>query len=192
MPDERTYGFSRPDATSLLQGISHGEDWYPEIKPRGGGATVQRGKVITYSGCGYCTIKKATWSGGAAPTCEPLITVTGSGTSDCAATIAYPSCPFTAVGDAMYGYCEQWKVVGVKTGQGCYYVDLGVKITIDGTQFPLMEIVSAVPEHVITREEEWNCCDGEGQPGVEKLISFTPLVLVGFRGDSVSCGSCEA
>jgi len=37
MADERTYGFSRDDATSLVQSISNAEGWYPEIKPRGGG-----------------------------------------------------------------------------------------------------------------------------------------------------------
>jgi hypothetical protein len=35
MADERTYGFSRDDATSLVQSISNAEGWYPEIKPRG-------------------------------------------------------------------------------------------------------------------------------------------------------------
>ena len=37
MPDERTYGFNKDDAQSLVQSISNGEDWFPEIKPRGGG-----------------------------------------------------------------------------------------------------------------------------------------------------------
>lgn len=36
MADERTYGFNRDDAESLLQGISNGENWFPEIRPRGG------------------------------------------------------------------------------------------------------------------------------------------------------------
>jgi hypothetical protein len=35
MPDERTYGFHRDDAEALMQSISAGETWYPEIKPRG-------------------------------------------------------------------------------------------------------------------------------------------------------------
>ena len=35
MPDERTYGFNHDDAQSLIQGIGVGEDWFPEIKPRG-------------------------------------------------------------------------------------------------------------------------------------------------------------
>lgn len=38
MPDERTYGFNKDDAQSLVQSISNGEDWFPEIRPRGGGA----------------------------------------------------------------------------------------------------------------------------------------------------------
>jgi hypothetical protein len=37
MPDERTYGFNKDDAQSLVQSISNGEDWFPEIKPRGSG-----------------------------------------------------------------------------------------------------------------------------------------------------------
>ena len=45
MPDERTYGFSIRDATELINGIRSSEDWYPEIKPRGGG---KGGGVIEY------------------------------------------------------------------------------------------------------------------------------------------------
>lgn len=37
MPDERTYGFNHDDAQSLIQSIGVGEDWFPEIKPRGSG-----------------------------------------------------------------------------------------------------------------------------------------------------------
>ena len=37
MPDERTYGFSMDDAQALIQSISHGENIYPEIRPRGTG-----------------------------------------------------------------------------------------------------------------------------------------------------------
>jgi len=37
MPDERTYGFNKDDAAALVQGITNGEDWFPEVKPRGGG-----------------------------------------------------------------------------------------------------------------------------------------------------------
>lgn len=39
MADERTYGFNRDDAESLLQGIGNGENWFPEIRPRGGGGS---------------------------------------------------------------------------------------------------------------------------------------------------------
>jgi hypothetical protein len=41
MPDERTYGFNRDDADALIQsiGVGVGENWFPEIKPRGGGGT---------------------------------------------------------------------------------------------------------------------------------------------------------
>lgn len=34
MPEETTYGFNRDDATAMVQGISHSEGWYPEIRPR--------------------------------------------------------------------------------------------------------------------------------------------------------------
>jgi hypothetical protein len=36
MPDERTYGFQKDDAEALIQGIANGENWFPEIRPRGG------------------------------------------------------------------------------------------------------------------------------------------------------------
>jgi hypothetical protein len=39
MPDERTYGFNRDDADALIQSIGVGENWFPEIKPRGSGGT---------------------------------------------------------------------------------------------------------------------------------------------------------
>jgi hypothetical protein len=35
MPDERTYGFNKDDADALVQSIGVGENWFPEIKPRG-------------------------------------------------------------------------------------------------------------------------------------------------------------
>lgn len=38
MPDESTYGFNKDDATALIESIQNGESWFPEIKPRGGGA----------------------------------------------------------------------------------------------------------------------------------------------------------
>jgi len=44
MADERTYGFNRDDADALIQGIGNGENWYPEIKPRGSGG--RRSAVI--------------------------------------------------------------------------------------------------------------------------------------------------
>jgi len=37
MADERTYGFNRDDAQSLIQSISSGESIFPEIRPRGRG-----------------------------------------------------------------------------------------------------------------------------------------------------------
>ena len=40
MPDESTYGFNKDDGTSLIESIHNGEDWFPEIKPRGGGGRV--------------------------------------------------------------------------------------------------------------------------------------------------------
>ena len=39
MPDERTYGFNKDDAQSLLQSIGNGESWFPEIKPRARGGS---------------------------------------------------------------------------------------------------------------------------------------------------------
>lgn len=38
MPDERTYGFNKDDADSLVQSIGIREDSFFEIKPRGGGS----------------------------------------------------------------------------------------------------------------------------------------------------------
>jgi hypothetical protein len=35
MPDRRTYGFNRDDATELVNSIGSRESWYPEIRPRG-------------------------------------------------------------------------------------------------------------------------------------------------------------
>jgi hypothetical protein len=157
-----------------------------------GGSGVERGIIIAYLGCGYATIKRATWTSGDEPAaCADLITITGEDTTGCAASITYPACPFTAVGAEMRGYCEQWKAVGVVVGHGCYFIDKGVTELIDDVEVPVMEIISALPNHVVAREEVWDCCEGEGETNTETLISFTPLVLVGFRGDSVTCGTCE-
>ena len=37
MSDERTYGFNKDDADALVQSIGHGEEAFPEIRPRGVG-----------------------------------------------------------------------------------------------------------------------------------------------------------
>ena len=42
MPDRRTYGFSRDDATELVNSIGSRENWYPEIRPRATGGGSQR------------------------------------------------------------------------------------------------------------------------------------------------------
>jgi hypothetical protein len=44
MADERTYGFNRDDADALIQSIGSGEDWFPEVRSRGGGG--RRSAVI--------------------------------------------------------------------------------------------------------------------------------------------------
>tara|TARA_R110000868_G_scaffold329453_1_gene590298 strand:+ start:764 stop:1285 length:522 start_codon:yes stop_codon:yes gene_type:complete len=50
MPDEHTYGANRDDMTALIQGISHSEGWFPEIKPRGQTAVATAFATITESG----------------------------------------------------------------------------------------------------------------------------------------------
>ena len=60
MADERTYGFNKDDATSLLQSISHGENWFPEIKPRGGragGGLTIRFRIVASYFCGACYVE---------------------------------------------------------------------------------------------------------------------------------------
>jgi hypothetical protein len=42
MPDRRTYGFNRDDATELVNSIGSRESWYPEIRPRATGGGSQR------------------------------------------------------------------------------------------------------------------------------------------------------
>jgi hypothetical protein len=58
MADERTYGFSRDDAQSLVQSISHGEVIFPEIRPRpkrggGGGGIIQFAPIDVCEGIGF-------------------------------------------------------------------------------------------------------------------------------------------
>jgi hypothetical protein len=55
--DDRTYGFSKDDAESLIQGISNGESWFPEIKPRGnagGGVQIIRFEISAVVNCATC------------------------------------------------------------------------------------------------------------------------------------------
>ena len=48
MPDERTYGFQKDDAEALIQGIANGDNWFPEIRPRGGKAGIG-GEVMWFT-----------------------------------------------------------------------------------------------------------------------------------------------
>jgi hypothetical protein len=209
--DEHTYGFNKDDATSLLQGISNGDSWFPEVKPRGGGGFgLTCGIVLSKRACnpGYYTVQKAQWNGSWVnfdPEAEnpcPTYTVTGSGTTACAITINEPTVQATGLVDGedqpitVLAYDCQSTVVPLKTGKMVWMKNMGNTVVIgtgeDAVTTPVWQIIRGRQVDEIYYEDTYDCCDGEGESGTETLISRIPSIVIGIRLPQINCGTCDA
>jgi hypothetical protein len=206
MPDERTYGFSKDDAESIIQSIGTGENWFPEIKPRGGGFDLQAGIVTASRTCnpGYYTVQLADWTGTYNNETDveecPTYTVTGEDTTACAIEIIEPPLHFTgrvngeSAPITVLAYDVQSTVVPLKIGKGVWMKNTGTTVVVgtgeEAVTTPVWQIMRGRQVEDVWYEDEYDCCDGEDETGVETLISRVPSILVGFRLPEIACGTC--
>ncbi len=187
MPDEHTYGFSKDDATSLVQGISNGDNWYPEIKPRGGsGGALRWGKVTASAGCGTYTVELgkllASSDTSGESDCEACGTVSGAGGASCAQGIDYPAARVVGLGVSVTAYDPQSLLIPLKVGTDCIVAKIR-----GGAVEPLWGVVRGFQEHIVEYKERWDCCAPDGPP---KLVGRTPVIFVGKECDEILCEEC--
>ena len=163
----------------------------------GGASVIKHGLISAVGEGGYYTVELGDWSGDITTVCD------GIGPSDdcniCAnldpepttcgdLILEYPPSQVTGNGTFVTAYSSTWRLIPLRIGSDCKVVNLG-DIDADETT-PVWQILSGLPEHVIKYEEEWDCCDGEGETGVETLISRRATILIGKDCEAVTCGTC--
>lgn len=174
-----------------------------------GGTALIPGIVRSMRTCnpGYYTVQLADWNASWVnydpedPNPCPTYTVTGEGTTACAITINQPSLQVTGRVDGaaaqitVLAYDCQSTVVPLKMDTMVLLKNLGHTVVIgegeEAVTTPVWQIVRGRQVEAVYYEDTYDCCDGEGESGVETLISRVPSVLVGFRLPEITCGSCE-
>ena len=172
----------------------------------GDGGRPQHGIVTANLGCGYYTIEKATWSGSqdtagsglgsgsGADDCDICFDVTGEGTSACAITLTIPPLQVTGTGVFVTAYDSASGLIPLIVGTSCLITNLGDTndtASGSGADEKIWQVVRGMQNHVVEYKEEWDCCDGAGESGIETLISKTPIILIGKECDAISCGTCD-
>lgn len=171
-----------------------------------GGSDLMPGIVTAKRTCnpGYYTVQLAEWSGSynneTDPEECPTYTVTGDGTAECAITLNEPSLQVTGIVDGdsnpvtVLAYDCQTTVVPLKLNKMVLLKNLGHTVVVgtgeSAVTTPVWQIVRGRQVEAIYYEDTYDCCDGEGESGVETLISRIPSILVGMRLDGINCGSC--
>lgn len=99
MPDDRTYGFDRDDADALIQSIGNGENWFPEIKPRGGGG----GSATNTCPC-TCIDEGDLTLDGIQTTTKWRVTLSTVVETQANGSITFPAGTYTVTWDNVLGY----------------------------------------------------------------------------------------
>ena len=119
MPDVRPYAFAKEDAEALVQIISHADDWFPEIKPRGGGSGKGTHEIwfevlsVTCEADG----RKVLY-------CEP-VDYTGSCTGRIPGADEYGNVEVTAKCDGLDPYPVEWLEAGGRVGRATWFYPRG-------------------------------------------------------------------
>jgi len=183
-----------------------------------GGLSVTHGIVTAALGCGYYTIEKAVWSGdrdtagsglgsgsgigsgygSGLEDCDVCLNVTGEGTADCEITLAYPPVQVTGTGVFVTAYDSASALIPLVVGSSVKMIDMGDTNSASGSgsgsgddATPIWQILRGLMSHTIQYKERWDCCDGDGESGIETLIGKTPVILIGKECDEIICGSCS-
>lgn len=177
----------------------------------GGAVNVKHGIVTSNLGCGYYTIEKAIWSGdreeagsglgsgSGIDDCNPCFDVTGEGTADCAITLTVPPLQVTGIGEYVMAYDSASTIIPLIVGTSVKMINMGDTNSATGSgsgsgddATPVWQILRGMMNHIVKYEEEWDCCDGPYENGVETLISRTPNILIGITCNAIPCGECHA
>jgi hypothetical protein len=169
------------------------------IEAGGGGGNIKHGIVGAQDTCnpGYYTIELATWTGTHVEVTDPCpatYTVTGSGTTACAITLIAPPLQVTGTGVFVKAYdCESTQIPLI-AGRACLLTNLGDTVLVgpEGEEVvtAVWQIVRGQLHHEVYYEDTYSCCTGDGESGVETLLSRVPSIVAAIRLDSITCGSC--
>ena len=157
---------------------------------------IHHGLITADLGGGYYTVERGEWSGNKETVCvgvgdddcDVCFNVINENTSDCAIELEYPPPQVTGDGTFVTAYSSTWRIIPLRVGSDCKIVNLG-DFDADETT-PIWQILSGLPTHVVEYKEEWDCCDGEDESGIETLISKTPVILIGKECAPITCGTC--
>ena len=155
---------------------------------------------------GYYTVQLATWNGSwvnfdpeDTDPC-PTYTVTGDGTTACAITLNEPSLQVTGRVDeeenpiTVLAYDCQSTVIPLKLNKMVLMKNMGHTVTIgegeEAVTTAVWQIVRGRLNEEVYYEDNYDCCDAEGESGVETLISRVPSIVTALRLPSIDCGSC--
>ena len=160
------------------------------IEAGGGGTTIVHGIVTADLGCGYYTIEKATFNPpayGGENACDEVCTMLDPSPVTCGdLLLVYPDSQLAGTGVYVTARDVASQMIPLVIPSDCLMANLGDED--DGGA--IWQVVRGLHEHAVAYKEEWDCCDGEGETGVETLISRQALVLIGKWCEPVTCGTC--
>lgn len=173
----------------------------------------RHGIVSENLGCGYYTVQMAVWVGsldnvsaytgsavssGDDTNCDVCYDVSGRGTDSCGITLHYPPLQVAGTGEVVTAYHRASSMVPLKIGTACYMAGNGSEdntpsSSSSGSSSPptIWQIVDGLQEHVVQYIEEWDCCDGAGESGIETLLYRTPIVFAARVCETIQCGTCS-
>jgi len=214
--DERTYGFSKDDATELVNLISSAESWYPEIRPRGkGGAGIRTGIVREALGCGWYRIELGNFEGSVADlasvsgsiACSPCANVTSAGTEDCGIILSDPASLVVGTGEIVTAYDSASTTIPLVVGTDCVlalasgagvgsgsesftasFDEVG-SASVSGSEGVVWQVLRGYQNHIVDYKERWDCCEPNGPA---TLIAKTPIIFIGIACEEIQCGACPS
>jgi hypothetical protein len=214
--DERTYGFSKDDATELVNLISSAESWYSEVRPRGkGGAGIRTGIVREALGCGLYRIELGNFEGSVADIasasgsigCSPCANVTSAGTEDCGIILSDPASLVVGTGEIVTAYDSASITIPLVVGTDCVLAlasgagvgsgsesfaasfDEVSSASVSGSEGVVWQVLRGYQNHIVDYKERWDCCEPNGPA---TLIAKTPIIFIGIACEEIQCGACPS
>lgn len=189
-----------------------GKEWAPIV---GSGVGFRHGIVTSNLGCGYYVVELGVWNGdlyssgsgigsdtssGVDRDCDVCYDVVGAGTASCGIELTYPPVQVTGIGQYVTAYHRASALVPLRIGSACMLTGSGSdspsSVPNDGEDTVgidnVWHIVDGLQTHTVQYIEEWSCCDGLDETGVETLLTRTPVIFAAKVCDPIQCGTCDA